>query len=169
VASVLEDGARTRPVYLPGEEAWYDFYSDAIYQGGQTIIAEAPLERIPLFVRAGGIIPLGKVMRHFGAEPDDVRQAFVFPPPGEGRGSFGLVEDDGVTLGYQRGEFTEVALQVIADPSTLELRAKARGNFALPYSRVEFVLPRGETRVVKSRGEVWLDEQGRKHIAVAVD
>jgi len=166
VCSVLEEGARVREVYLPGEDVWYDFYSGAKYRGGQTMVADAPLERIPLFVRAGGIIPLGKVMPHFGAEPDDVRQAYVFPPLGEGRGQFTLIEDDGVTLNYQRGEFTEVSLQVIATANTLELRAEARGNFALPYSRIEFVLPSGETRAIKSTGETRMDDQGRRHMMI---
>ncbi len=166
VASVLEDGARTRPVYLPGEGEWYDFYSGAKYRGGETIVADAPLERIPLFVRAGGIIPMGKVMRHFGAEPDDVRLAYVFPHSGAGQSSFTLIEDDGVTLNYQRGEFAEVTLQVIAEAHALELRADVRGNFVLPYSHIEFILPRSETRSIKSAGKIWTDEQGRRHVVV---
>lgn len=166
VASVLEDGARTRAVYLPGEGDWYDFYSGARHPGGETLVADAPLERIPLFVPAGGIIPMGKAMRHFGAEPDDLRQAFVFPPPRTGHRAFTLVEDDGITLNYQRGDVTQVTLQMIAEPNALELRVQSRGDFALPYSRVEFILPRGEARAVKSPGNEWTDEQGRRHIAV---
>lgn len=169
VASVLEDGARTRAVYLPRDVEWYDFYTGARYEGGQTIVADAPLERIPLFVRAGGMIPVGKVMRHVGAEPDDLRQAYVFPHSKSGQGAFTLIEDDGITLNYQRGEFTEVTLQVIAEPNEIALTVNARGNFPLPYSSIEFILPQGETRRVKARGEEWRDEQGRRHIRVDVE
>ncbi len=164
VASVYEAGARTRRVYLPQETDWCDFYTGKWYRGGQEIQVDAPLERIPLFVSAGGIIPMGKVMRHIGAEPDDVRQVYVFPPPREGRGAFTLIEDDGVTLNYQRGALTRVTLQVIAESNTIELGTQARGDFALPYSRLEFILPPGETRRVDARGETWTDADARIHV-----
>jgi hypothetical protein len=51
----------------------------------------------------------------------------------------------------------------------LELHARAVGGFALPYSRLEFILPRGEMRPVKSRGAEWTDEQGRRHIVATVE
>jgi len=174
VASVLEEGARTRPVYLPTlspsqEEnrhgCWYDFYIGERYSGGQTIEAEAPLERIPLFVPASGIIPLrAESLR------DDRRQAFVFPHPQRGRGSFTLVEDDGISLGYQRGEYTEVTLEVIAEPQRLSLQVHPpRGRYPLPYTEIEFILPPGEMRPVQAEGgEVWTDAQGRRHISVPV-
>lgn len=168
VASVLEEGARTRAVYLPRDVEWYDFHTGARYAGGQTIVTAAPLERIPLFVRAGGMIPMGKVMAHVGAEVDDVRQAYVFPHSHTGQGEFTLIEDDGITLNYQRGEFTQVTLQVTAEPYELALTVDARGNFPLPYSSIEFILPQGETRRVKAVGEEWHDEHARRHIRVPV-
>jgi alpha-glucosidase (family GH31 glycosyl hydrolase) len=149
---------------LPAETDWYDFYTGARYCGGQEIQADAPLERIPLFVRAGGIIPMGKVMRHVGAEPDDTRQVFVFPHPAEGRGAFTLIEDDGVTLGYQRGEYAQVQLEVAAERDSVSLRAKVNGNYPLPYPTIEFILPPGETRRVDARGETWTDAAGRRHV-----
>lgn len=169
VASVLEEGARTRRVYLPAADDWRDFYTGVNYRGGTEIEVDAPLERIPLLVRAGGMIPLGKVMKHVGAEPDDVRQVFVFPHSSAGRGEFTLIEDDGVTLNYQRGELTQVTCQVIAEASILELHARAVGGFALPYSHIEFILPRGEMRPVKSRGDEWMDEHGRRHVIATVE
>jgi hypothetical protein len=80
-----------------------------------------------------------------------------------------LIEDDGVTLNYQRGEFTQVTLQVIAEPDEIALTVNARGNFPLPYASIEFILPHGETRRVNARGDAWLDEQGRQHIRVPVE
>jgi alpha-glucosidase len=125
--------------------------------------ADAPLERIPLFVRAGGLIPMGKVMRHVGAEPDDVRQVFVFPHPNAGRGEFTLIEDDGLTLGYQRGEYSEVKLEVVATDDRISLQAARQGNYHLPYNRIEYILPPNETRPVIVNGETWTDAQGRIH------
>jgi alpha-glucosidase len=114
----------------------------------------------PLFVRAGGLIPMGKVMRHVGAEPDDVRQVFVFPHPTAGRGEFTLIEDDGLTLGYQRGEYSEVKLEVAATSDRISLQAARRGNYRLPYNRIEFILPPNETRHLTANGvdgETWTD------------
>jgi alpha-glucosidase len=166
VASVFEEGARARRVYLPESTDWYDFYTGARYQGGQEIEVDAPLERIPLFVRAGGIIPMGKSMKHIGAEPDDTRYAYVFPHLTLGRGSFTLIEDDGVTLGYQRGEYAQVQLEVIAERDSIALCAQVNGNYPLPYQTVEFVLPHNETRRVVARGNSWVDANGQEHIVV---
>ncbi len=166
VASVFEHGARTRRVYLPELVDWCDFYSGAWHPGGQEIVTDAPLERIPLFVPAGGIVPMGKPMKHAGAEPDDFRQAYVYPHRGEGRGAFALIEDDGVTLGYQRGEYAQVELQVNATRETIALQVNARGNYRPPYHRIEFILPPGEDRRIDARGDGWTGADGRWHVAV---
>ncbi len=169
VASVLDDGARHRPVYLPALTEWCDWYTGEWHSGDQVISADAPLERIPLFVRAGGLIPTGKVMRHVGAEPDDVRQVFVFPHPTTGRGEFTLIEDDGLTLGYQRHEYSEVKLEVMATSDRISLRAVRRGNYRLPYHRIEYILPPHETRPVIVGGETWTDAQGCGHAFAPVE
>jgi alpha-glucosidase len=169
VASVVEDGARRRPVYLPAVNEWCDWYTGEWHTGGQVVSADAPLERIPLFVRAGGLIPMGKVMRHVGAEPDDVRQVFVFPHPTAGRGEFTLIEDDGRTLGYQRGEYSEVQLEVAATRDRISLQAVRRGNHRLPYHRIEYILPPNEGRHVTVSGETWTDAQGRGHALAPVE
>jgi alpha-glucosidase len=169
VASVLKDAARHRPVYLPNASAWCDWYTGDWQTGGSIINAAAPLDRIPLFVRAGGMIPMGKVMRHVGAEPDDVRQVFVFPHPDEGCGEFTLIEDDGLSLGYQHGEYSEVKLEVAAKRDGISLQAARRGGYRLPYQRIEFILPPQETRSVTDHGETRTDEQGRIHIFVPVE
>jgi hypothetical protein len=143
------------------------------------IEADAPLERIPLFVPAGGIIPLGKVMRHVGEPldtthdepPGDAPQIHVFPHPDRGRGEFTLVEDDGVSLGYQRGEYAEVRLEVVARTESVALRVHPpRGAYALPYAEVVFVLPPGESRPVRveAGGEIEPGESGRRRVAVPV-
>jgi len=169
VASVLKKGERTRSVYLPGAGWWCDFYTGQWYAGGQTVKVEAPLDRIPLFVPAGGIIPMGKAMRYVGEQPDDLRQAFVFPHPKQGQGRFTLIEDDGLSLGYQRGEVAEVTLEVAAESDHIALSAKSQGNFTLPYPEIEFILPPGETRPVQIDGgdETRMVVAGR-HIRVKV-
>ena len=172
VASVLDAGQVKRTVYLPGVGEWCDFHTGQWHSGSRTIQADAPLERIPLFVPAGSIIPMGKVMRHVGEQPDDLRQAFVFPHPDHGRGTFTLIEDDGISLGYQRSEYTEVALEVSSEPDRISLQVHApRGGYPLLYRVVEFILPSGEARPVQARNgqETLVDAQGRRRVVVPIE
>ena len=64
VAPVTEFRARNRTVYLPAGTLWYDFDSGRSHEGGRTIEAPAPYERMPLFVRAGSIVPVGPAIQH---------------------------------------------------------------------------------------------------------
>lgn len=150
IAPVLEPEARCREVYLPPGVEWHDFHSGARHAGGQTVTLGAPLDRIPLVVPAGGMIPLGRVMRHVGEVPDDQRQVLVFPHGERGEGHFTLIEDDGISLGYQRGEFSEVALSVTATPGEIALACTVSGGYDLPYGEIEFVLPPGEERPIRA-------------------
>src|SRR5436305_15151291 len=76
VAPVLEAGAMRRKVYLPGRGAWFDFWTGARAAGGQTVDADAPSDRMPVFVRAGSIVPRGPVKAYAhapSAEPIGLR------------------------------------------------------------------------------------------------
>lgn len=168
VASVLEAGARSRAVYLPAGMDWYDFHNGALYAGGQTVTVAAPLERIPLFVPAGGMIPTGKPMRHTGEQADDLRRVYVFPHAVSGKGIFTLVEDDGVTTAYRDGVMTSVTMKAEADTDHIRLQVlPPEGCFPLPYSEIEFVLPQGESRPVEADGGVErMESNGRRSIIV---
>ena len=99
VAPVVEQGRTSRPVYLPAGADWYDYWTNKRYTGGQTIEAAAPIERIPLFVRAGSIVPVGTAVKNT-AEKQALAKIRVYP----GRDArFTLYDDDGVTNAYQRG------------------------------------------------------------------
>jgi alpha-glucosidase len=150
VASVLEPGARTRAVYLPGDQPWCDFHSGRWYEPGQVVTLDAPLDRFPLLAPAGGIVPMGKAMNYVGEQPDDLRQVYVFPHPQHGRGTFTLFEDDGVSLRYLEGEIAEQKLEVVATPNHVELVVHPpKGSYPLPYREIEFILPANENRPVK--------------------
>ncbi|GAB4429445.1 MAG: glycoside hydrolase family 31 protein [Anaerolineae bacterium] len=150
VAPVLEPGQRQRDVYLPPGLAWYDFYRGACHEGGQSVTLDAPLTYLPLLVPEGGMIPLGKPMRHVGEQPDDERDIIVFPHRASGQGRFTLIEDDGLSMDYQRGVFTEVELVVEATPAQIVLACTPSGAYPLPYRQVTFVLPPGEERAVRA-------------------
>jgi alpha-D-xyloside xylohydrolase len=99
VAPVTEQGATSREVYLPAGADWYDWWTNRKYTGGQTIRAEAPIERMPLFVRAGSIVPIG-VQVPSTATPQKLETIRIYP----GRdASFTLYDDDGTTNAYRKG------------------------------------------------------------------
>ena len=108
VAPVTEFKARSRKVYLPAGADWYDFNSGAYYKGGQEIRAEAPYERMPLFVRSGSIVPTGPEIEYTREEPDGPIVLHIFTGAD---GSFSLYEDDGTSEGYKRGEYTRIPIQ----------------------------------------------------------
>ncbi|NDJ76805.1 MAG: glycoside hydrolase family 31 protein [Chloroflexi bacterium] len=149
VAPVYEAGARTRDVYLPAGADWCDYHTGTWYTGGQVATLPAPLEHIPLLVRAGGILPLGRLMRHVGALPDDVREVQLFPHPRSGHSTFTLIEDDGISLGYRRGEYARVIIDCTVSEEGISLAVRAeQEQFPLPYGTLEFVLPPGESRPI---------------------
>jgi len=109
---VLEGKPKTRTVYLPAGEQWYDFWTETCYEGGQRIEVEAPLDKIPLFVREGSIIPMYKEDRipesTFAVVPEDAVEYRVY----KGKDAcFWLYEDAGDGYGYEKGEYKRTCLE----------------------------------------------------------
>jgi alpha-D-xyloside xylohydrolase len=125
VSPVYENQARSRNVYLPAGVRWYDFYSGAVHEGGEVIAAAAPLARMPLFVKAGSIIPLGPAIEYTGQKPDAPITLYVYAGQD---GSFDLYEDDGLSYGYERGAFTRIPIKYDDAHHTLSIDARA-GSF----------------------------------------
>lgn len=101
VCPVYTYGARSRQVYLSKARGWYDFYTGRHLTGGQTIEAEAPYERIPLFVPEGSIIVSGKPMQYAGESPADTLTVHIYQGADA---AFTYYEDNGETYAYERGE-----------------------------------------------------------------
>lgn len=125
VSPVYEMGARTRDVYLPAGTRWVDFYTGESYDGGQTVTAAAPLSRMPLFVRAGAIIPTAPEVQY----ADQIVNAPITLNVYTGAdGSFELYEDDGRSYGYEKGEWSRIPFSY--DEAKGELAVGARvGSF----------------------------------------
>jgi alpha-D-xyloside xylohydrolase len=100
VAPVTEQGATTRSVYLPAGSDWYNFWTNERVRGGQRIIVAAPIDTIPLFVRAGSIVPLGTSVEST-MDKQSIAKIRVYPGA---NGSFTLYDDDGRTYAYEREE-----------------------------------------------------------------
>jgi alpha-glucosidase (family GH31 glycosyl hydrolase) len=103
VQPVTAEGATTSSVSLPSGADWIDYWSGATYAGGQTVKVSAPLEQIPLFVKAGSIIPMGPVQHYVGERPADPLTLDIYP---SGTTSYTLYEDDGVSEGYLGGAYS---------------------------------------------------------------
>ncbi len=116
----------TQRTYLPAGAAWYDFWTHQRHDGGSTVVRDYPLDRFPLFVRAGSILPLGPVVQYATEHPDAPIELRVYPGAD---GRFTLYEDDNETYAYERGE--RATCDLIWDDAKRTLRIGARqGSFA---------------------------------------
>ncbi len=135
VGPVTQPGAVSREMYLPAAPAWYDFWTGARFQGRQTIQAAAPLDRIPLYVRAGSIVPLGPVVQD-ADEP--VRSLTVRVYPGAD-GDFTWYTDAGDSYAYEQGQRRVVRMHWNDAAQTLQLSA-AEGSYPGMPARVRIRL-----------------------------
>ena len=134
VNPVVHYKARSRQVYLPGGTGWYDFWSGASQAGGRTIDAAAPFDAMPVFVRAGAIIPTCPVMQYTGEKPMDPITLYVYTGAD---GTFTLYEDDGLTYGYEKGQSSRIAIHWNDASKTLSF-GKRDGSFAKMPARHTF-------------------------------
>lgn len=104
----LQGVEKARAVYLPKGADWVDFWSGKKYRGGRDVKADAPIDKIPLFVRQGSIVPMGPVVQHTGELPGKELTIVVYP----GRDAvFTLYEDEGDNYGYEQGRFSTVRME----------------------------------------------------------
>ncbi len=135
VAPVTEPGATQRSVYLPQATAWYDFWSGKRLSAGQTVEAPAPLERIPLYVRAGSIVPFESVVQD---ADEQVKELEVRVYPGTD-GDFEWYSDAGDTYDYEKGLRRTVSLHWDDTARALTLD-EARGHYPGMPDRVRIRL-----------------------------
>lgn len=127
VAPVSQYGARERQVYLPAAPGgWWDFHSGARHRGGEAIAAAAPYERMPVFVRAGAILPLGPVQQYIDELKDAPVTLRVYPGAD---GRFTLYEDDGTSEAYRKGRFSRIAFVYDDVAGTLTIGAREGGGY----------------------------------------
>ncbi len=117
--------ARSRPVYLPKGALWYDFWSGQSMAGGQTLDAPAPYDQLPLYIRAGSIIPTGPEVQYVGEKSAAPLTVYVYAGAD---GHFNLYEDDGLTYAYEKGAFTQIPLTWNDATQTLTLGPR-QGSF----------------------------------------
>jgi alpha-glucosidase len=108
VAPVMSPNVTERLVYLP-KGVWYDYWTNKKYSGESTVRVDAPLETVPMFVRAGAILPLAPPMNYVGEKPLDPVSFSVYPDD-KGSAATTLYEDDGTSPAYKNGVFRRTAI-----------------------------------------------------------
>jgi alpha-D-xyloside xylohydrolase len=126
VSPVTRSNVITRSVYLPGHSDWYDFWTGERVAGGQRIEAAALIDTIPLFVRAGSILPLGPVVQYVSEKPADPIELRVYRGAD---GAFTLYEDQGDGYNYEKGAFATIPLTWNESSETLTIGAR-NGTFS---------------------------------------
>ncbi|NOU66993.1 DUF5110 domain-containing protein [Paenibacillus sp. LMG 31461] len=106
-SDVLEGVKKTRDVYLPAGTAWYDFWTNRIFEGRRMIEAEAPLDRIPLYVKAGSIVPMSGSIQFAEQRTDDNRHIRVYTGQ---HGTFDYYEDEGDNYNYEKGAYALIPM-----------------------------------------------------------
>jgi len=104
----VEPRSTTRPVYLPAGTRWVDFWTGAPHDGGRTIDADARIETMPLFVRAGSLVPLGPLVQHAGEKAADPIELRIYPGAD---GRFTLYEDEGDNYNYENGLHATIGMR----------------------------------------------------------
>ncbi|SFD55169.1 alpha-D-xyloside xylohydrolase [Chitinophaga sp. CF118] len=133
--------ARSRKLYLPANTGWYNIYNGQYTEGGKYITADAPLDRMPLYVKAGSIIPIGPALQYTSQLPADTITLFVYTGS---NGKFSLYEDEGVNYNYEKGQFSTISFNYNEASKTLTI-GKREGSFPGMLKQRSF-------RVVKANG-----------------
>ncbi len=142
---------KTATKYLPKGTAWYDFWTGQRYSGGKMVTLQTTFDRVPMFVRAGSILPLGPEMQYVGEKPWDNLEMRVYPGADA---QFTLYEDEGDSYNYEKGAFTTILFSWNDRSRTLTIGER---EFSYPgmlqKRQFTIVLPDGTTKTVSYEGK----------------
>jgi len=159
VCPVLEPNAKSRYVYLP-KGKWYNYWTNKVFEGGKEILADAPLEQIPLYIREGAVIPFYPVMQYVGEKPVDQLTIKVYYG-GESLNSY-LYEDSGDGYDYEKGIYNRKRFKTQSTPTSFKLSLKTNGHYEPSYSTYKVVLyglPFLPTRILVNDKEMDIDSK----------
>jgi alpha-glucosidase len=140
VAPVTQDGETSRQVYLP-RGVWYDFWTDRRYVGPASIGVAAPMERIPLFIRGGAVVPSQQDMSYTDQVPIDPLTLDIYP---DGTSSRNYYEDDGISFDYQRGVSLRQTFTARVEGQGVEVETTAREGTYVPPERALVIKIHGQ-------------------------
>jgi alpha-D-xyloside xylohydrolase len=153
----LEGVAQNRPVYLPAGANWFDFWSGESYRGGQTLLADAPLERLPLYVRAGSIVPMGPRRQYVDDQSEAPLELHIYSGQDA---SFLLYEDEGDGYNYEQGSFSTIHIHWQQIARQLIMAERSGSYPGMPEQREFHIILHLETQV----GSVLPDPEIKKQI-----
>ena len=138
--------------YLPKGATWYDFWTGKQYKGGQSVTLETQLNRVPMFVRAGSIVPMGPEMQYVGEKSWDNLELRVYPGAD---GEFVLYEDEGDGYNYEKGAYTTISIKWNDRTQTLTI-GERQGQYKdmLQQRRFTVVTPDGKQQAVEYTGKI---------------
>ncbi|MDN4164094.1 glycoside hydrolase family 31 protein [Cytophagales bacterium LB-30] len=133
----VESNKQITKVLLPSGSGWYDLHTGKYFAGNQEIYADCPKNQLPLYIKAGAIIPMQSPVLSAAEKNDGELKIHVYK--GEGNSVFTLYEDDGETYEFEQGNFSTRDIRYDAKTKSITL-AKPEGKFASKYSKVKLVL-----------------------------
>lgn len=144
VNPVYKYGERSRKVYFPKNNIWYDFFTGkVISNGGETKVLDAPYSHIPLCVRAGSIIPIGEAKEYVAQKKDETIRLFVY----QGKnGEFTLYEDEGENYGYEAGRFSNIKFTYNEANKTLTIGDRVGEFPGMLKERTFIIVPVSKTK-----------------------
>ena len=183
VAPVLNENDVYKKVYLP-EGKWLELQTNKIYNGKQWVVVEAPIDRIPFFIKEGGIVPMQEVQNYIGEKKIKELKLNIFP---SGKSSsYELYEDDGKTLNYQNGDFTLTKFEVTHDKGLDISIKKEKDNYntgrkdylinifeADQFSKISsgssLLLPVSSLNNLENSGSGYFYDAGKKILTIKID
>ena len=150
IAPVIEPGVTDWDVYLPKSAIWYDFWTGKRFSGGQTIKTAAPRHRIPVFIKAGSIVPMGKFLQYTSEKPIDTLEIRIYAGAD---GQFTLYNDEGNNYNYEKGKYTLVPLKWNEERQMLTIDVQ-QGSYAGALKKRVFNI-------------VWVNESNGKGIEIS--
>ena len=132
VNPVCEYKATSRKVYFPECAGWYDIYNGTYLKGGQELTVEAPYERIPVYVKAGSIIPVGPDIEYTGQKESEPITLFVYAGADA---EFDLYNDEGVNYNYEKGDFARIHISYSEANRTLTIGQRQGQYNGMPQTQ----------------------------------
>ena len=147
-APVVEPGERARRMYLPdGPACWFDFWTEEVLAPGAETIVAAPLDRLPLVVAEGGILPMTDSGEDFSRLHDEPTRALrICPGPAAGCRRFMLFEDDGISAAVN---MTRVTFDLAWTVEEITLSVSAEGDYPLPYRQIRVISRQADRRRIR--------------------
>ncbi|HTM94044.1 MAG TPA: TIM-barrel domain-containing protein, partial [Flavisolibacter sp.] len=165
---VCEYKQTSREMYLPKSAGWYDLYSGKFYAGAQKINADAPYEKMPVFVKAGSIIPFGPELQYTSEKPADIITLNIYTGADA---SFNLYEDEGTNYNYEKGAFSIIPIKYSEATKTIVIgdrKGSFNGMLQKRLFRINIISPGKAQRLDFDASDKEVTYEGRK-ITVKID